>query len=216
MGAQPSTLNRTQEHKFGKYTHYLPPGFKSNLIFCIRHAEQQKGRPVYIVEIKDSWDALCNMPYFTPWTLQFGCYDLFQNDELLADELCEKFTLDPKYQRNENNEDSQFELYSDRYMRKFSHFNIDDQLRFTPNEKAKTINFDNLKNILLSTDLGLITEYEKLVSGNLKFLDSKVNMVGNRVCFASYPRTGNTLLRKILESITGVFTGSDMPLFKTM
>ncbi len=41
-------------------------------------------------------------------------------------------------------------------------------------------------------------------------------MVGNRVAFASYPRTGNSFLRKILENITGVFTGSDMPLFKSM
>lgn len=156
------------------------------------------------------------MPYFVVWALQFGCYDLFQNDELLADTLCETFTLDPKYQRNEANPNSEYELYSDRYIRKFSHFNIDNQLRFTPNEKAQTINFDNLKKILLSTDLSRVPEYEKLISGDLKFLDSKVNMIGNRVCFASFPRTGNTLLRKILESITGVFTGSDMPLIKTM
>jgi hypothetical protein len=61
-----------------------------------------------------------------------------------------------------------------------------------------------------------MTEYESLISGKTKFLDSKVNMVGNRVAFASYPRTGNSFLRKILENITGVFTGSDMPLFKSL
>ena len=61
-----------------------------------------------------------------------------------------------------------------------------------------------------------MTEYESLISGKTKFLDSKVSMIGNRVAFASYPRTGNSFLRKILENITGVFTGSDMPLFKTM
>ena len=60
-----------------------------------------------------------------------------------------------------------------------------------------------------------MAEYESLISGKTKFLDSKVSMLGNRVAFASYPRTGNSFLRKILENITGVFTGSDMPLFKT-
>jgi hypothetical protein len=32
-----------------------------------------------------------------------------------------------------------------------------------------------------------------------KFLDKKNDMIGNRVAFASYPRTGNSFLRKILE-----------------
>jgi len=59
-------------------------------------------------------------------------------------------------------------------------------------------------------------KYEAMIAGSTKFLDSKVDMSGNRIAFASYPRTGNSFLRKILENITGVFTGSDMPLFKTM
>lgn len=41
------------------------------------------------------------------------------------------------------------------------------------------------------------------------------NMVGNRVCFASWMRTGNTMTRKYIEAITGVHTGSDMPLIIT-
>jgi hypothetical protein len=52
----------------------------------------------------------------------------------------------------------------------------------------------------------------KLLNNECKFLDKKLDMVGDRVALASYPRTGNSFLRKILEQITGVFTGSDMPL----
>lgn len=37
-------------------------------------------------------------------------------------------------------------------------------------------------------------------------------MNGNRVAFATFPRVGNSFLRKIIESVSGVFTGSDMPL----
>ena len=55
-----------------------------------------------------------------------------------------------------------------------------------------------------------------MISGENKFLDSKIDMTGNRVCFASFPRTGNTFLRKILETVTGIFTGSDMNLAQTL
>ena len=32
---------------------------------------------------------------------------------------------------------------------------------------------------------------------------------GERIALASYPRSGNTMVRKLLEEITGIFTGSD-------
>ena len=35
---------------------------------------------------------------------------------------------------------------------------------------------------------------------------------GNKVSYSSYPRMGNSFLRKYLQNITGVATGSDMAL----
>jgi hypothetical protein len=64
--------------------------------------------------------------------------------------------------------------------------------------------------------LAKIEEYEKLIDGGTRFLDSTVDMVGNRVAFASYPRSGNSFLRKILENISGVFTGSDEGILYTL
>lgn len=58
--------------------------------------------------------------------------------------------------------------------------------------------------------------YLKLISKDVKFLDKKSDMKGNRVSLATYPRTGNSFLRKILEQITGVFTGSSMQLDLTI
>ena len=37
-----------------------------------------------------------------------------------------------------------------------------------------------------------------------------VESTGNMVGYASYPRSGNTFLRKYLENVTGIATGSDM------
>lgn len=57
-----------------------------------------------------------------------------------------------------------------------------------------------------------MNEYLALLNGGCKFLDKKVDMTQHKVAFATYPRTGNSLLRKIIESVSGVFTGCDMQL----
>jgi len=54
-----------------------------------------------------------------------GCYDLYQNDELLADSIMERYSLNAANQRTlDTNPDSEFELYSDRYARKFTHYDV--------------------------------------------------------------------------------------------
>lgn len=42
-------------------------------------------------------------------------------------------------------------------------------------------------------------EYRDLISGEIKFLDKKISMAGNKITLASWPRTGNSMTRKILE-----------------
>ena len=54
-----------------------------------------------------------------------------------------------------------------------------------------TINFDYMKELMLSKDHSRVDEYRNMVK-NEKFLDKKNDMIGNRVAFASYPRTGNS------------------------
>ena len=45
-----------------------------------------------------------------------------------------------------------------------------------------------------------------------KFFDGNVDLVkmGNAVALQSFPRSGNVMTRKFLESITGIYTGTDM------
>ena len=47
------------------------------------------------------------------------------------------------------------------------------------------------------------------------FLDGKTDMTGFKVAFQSFPRSGNTFLRRYLEQITGVYTGADMAIEHT-
>lgn len=78
-------------------------------------------------------------------------------------------------------------------------------------EKQATINFDKLKFLLLSSDNELNKKNLENFASTLepKFLDSRVSMIGNRIHMASFPRSGNSFLRKFIEQITGVITGSD-------
>lgn len=47
---------------------------------------------------------------------------------------------------------------------------------------------------------------------NFRFLNNKhdLNSTGDVVAFMSYPRSGNSFLRRYLELITGIYTGSDI------
>jgi len=84
-----------------------------------------------------------------------------------------------------------------------------------PNETTPTINYNTLRDLLLSTDKSRIGEYETLISGELKFLDKKVQLGMDKVALSSFCRTGNSFSRKVMEQITGVFSGADMPLILT-
>ena len=71
--------------------------------------------------------------------------------------------------------------------------------------------FNQLKELLLSQDLSRYGELDWIDSQGLRFLDGS-DLGCNKVAFQSFPRSGNTMLRNYFESITGIFTGSDMPL----
>ena len=52
---------------------------------------------------------------------------------------------------------------------------------------------------------------------NLRFLDGEdMYANGQAVAFQSLPRTGNSFLRRIIEIVTGVYTGSDMNINLTL
>ena len=138
--------------------------------------------------------------------------DLYSDDQLLATADCEQFTLDPYQQMSQSNPDSGFELFSDRKVRKFPGYELKPNGCLAAKKETPTINFDQLKSLLLSTDKSKMEEYLNLISGDLKFLDKKTPLGNEKVAFSSFCRTGNSFSRKMMEQITGVFSGADMPL----
>ena len=69
--------------------------------------------------------------------------------------------------------------------------------------------------LLRSTDLSKLEENRWVFDNHTKFLDGE-NIDGNRVGIFSYYRAGNTFIRKYLEEVSGLVTGSNMGLLNTM
>ena len=76
-----------------------------------------------------------------------------------------------------------------------------------------SVSLKELQEVLLSKDMSLYEEYKKKYwdDKKLRFLNGDP-IDGNRTAYQSMARSGNTFLRKYLELITGVPTGSDMTL----
>ena len=96
--------------------------------------------------------------------------------------------------------------FSEGIEKKYPGYSLDKSI--IVNNSDEEIDLEDLKQLLLSKDL----DYYKMVKGQFftdhtRFLNSKPIV---NVTYASYPRSGNTFLRKYFESITGIATGSDM------
>ena len=107
---------------------------------------------------------------------------------------------------------SEFELCSDRMERLYPEYELDEENHFVPGPDANVIDLNFLKTLLLSQNddenyrkLKKLTENDKC-----SFLDPSIDQTGQRIAFQSFPRSGNTFLRRYIERITGVYTGADM------
>ena len=60
-------------------------------------------------------------------------HDLFYNDEILADEALERFSLNPDMQHTDDNP-TKFRLYSDYFSIKYPHCYMDDEGNFHPKD----------------------------------------------------------------------------------
>ena len=70
-------------------------------------------------------------------------------------------------------------------------------MHLKPGNDCRTINFNQLKQIMLSTDFARKQEFDEIIQNVPKFLDKKCTPTP--VAFVSFPRTGNSFLRKLLE-----------------
>lgn len=79
---------------------------------------------------------------------------------------------------------------------------------------ARTVNLKQLFAVFKSKDEKVFEENQWMFDGQYRFLD-KESIDGQHVNFTSYPRSGNSFLRRYLESVTGICTGSTMSIHQS-
>ena len=126
------------------------------------------------------------------------------------------FSIDPADQRTEEN-GSEYELYSDRITRIAPTYKIarNENLKLYPGPDTPTVNLKQLMELLLSKDLSRNSELDFVSENNFRFLDGQ-NIDGWHTVFSSFPRSGNTMLRKWIEQLTGLTTGADADLLTVL
>ena len=92
------------------------------------------------------------------------------------------FTTNPENQSTVENP-TEFELYSDRFVRVFPSYVLDSRMRIRPGPDTPRIDFSWLKELLLSKDLSRNAELDWVQSAkDLQFLQGD-DIFGDQVCF---------------------------------
>ena len=144
----------------------------------------------------------------SPPLVQFALVELFREDWVLSDKEMHKFSLNRKMQHTELNPTGLM-LFSDRVAMIYPGYLVDKRLAIRAGPDTPTLNFNHLKELYLSKDLSRNSEFSWMEKETDRFLDGTVDMSEHSVTFSSHPRAGNTFLRRCIESITGVTSGSN-------
>ena len=101
-----------------------------------------------------------------------------------------------------------FEKFSERFQRIYQGYFLDNEMHVRASPGTKVVNLNDLVGLLKSKDRHLWEQAAWVWKNELKFLDGSANN-SNKIAFASFPRSGNTFLRKYMELLSGIQTGAD-------
>jgi len=92
---------------------------------------------------------------------------------------------------------------SDRFRRIYPGYLLDSEMHIRAAPGTKVVNLNELCHLLKSKDLELWNRAKWIYNDELKYLDGTPNN-SNKIAFASFPRSGNTFLRKYFEMLSGI------------
>ena len=103
-------------------------------------------------------------PFKNPNFIIMSLEDLYYNDEILSDEHFHRYSLNPEMQHTDDNPTT-FRLYSDYFTIKYSQCDLDRETGILhPKANTPVVNFNELKELLLSKDLSRVSELDWIAS----------------------------------------------------
>ena len=102
-----------------------------------------------------------------------------------------------------------FEKFSEKFQRLYpTGYMLDKSQHIVAGPQTPTINLAQLTGLFISSDENLWERSKWMFDGHFRFLDGQP-IKSNKIAFCSFPRSGNTFLRRYMEMLTGVTTGAD-------
>ena len=188
----------------------LPWFLMKNLMDAAAEAEDILGHPPTIQEMfvildKKNLTKILRDPY----TIAGLMSTLLREDIVYVDSIAYRWTV-----RKQEGYFSYSELFTKYYGGAEMHGTMPDGRIVA--RKARTVNYTQLVNILKSKDQAVFVENAWIWDGTFHFLD-QTEVIGNgghcnHIMFSSFPRSGNSFLRRLVEQLTGISTGSTLPL----
>jgi hypothetical protein len=171
------------------------------MIDCVISAEAKLNTPPSIIEIFVEMKNRYTLPVNTIYEGAAVLTSLFREDMLYCNDLGSHYSVT----RHEG-----FLNFSEMFRKRYGDgYNTlkDGTVAVTT---AKTINFKSLIKMLKSKDEKDFVANEWIYNGDFKFLDGE--RINSKIGFNTYPRSGNSFLRKYLEQLTGISTGATVML----
>ena len=172
----------------------------------MNEAEKRLGRPVTYIEVFAACSVLYGYCGFKQFGQGYTCafvQNMYREDLFYADKNFVFWSTN-----NQGEGKAGFETFSQRFKRLFPGYYLDSSMHIRAEPATKTLNLKELMRLFLSKDEQLWQQSKWIFENERKYLDGAPNKA-NKVGFQSFPRSGNTFLRKYFELLTGVETGAD-------
>ena len=179
---------RRKEGQIAKALLYLPWFYVDRFLSAIDYAEDVLGRPPNTLEIYAAMNMKFKTPVRNPYDTAAILMSIYREDMIYTDTVCFQFTT---------KEREGFDNFSGHFKMKFPGYKVDSEGCVTP-DAAKTINYQKLVEMLKSKDESLLEQCRWQFDKEFRFLDGGP-LDNNRVCFTSFPRSGNSFLRRTIE-----------------
>jgi len=176
----------------------------SRICWAIAEAEKLKGSapntPETVVVFHENYGRMINNGYLNAFIQNLYREDLFYANKAF---LCWSMKGP-----DGSEERKTFEKFSERFRKIYPGYQLDKYMHIVAKPETPVINLRQLMDLLKSSDAGLWERAKWMFDKNFRFLDGQPNK-SQKVAFCSFPRSGNTFLRRYMELITGIQTGAD-------
>lgn len=191
-----------QHDQIGRSILWLPWIITNRVLWSINSAEDKLKRPPSCIETFVEMKHLYSIPISDCYQIAAVISSLQREDWILTNKNGSHFTTRPQ---------EGFFTYTQLFKNLYgTGYKVDSNQSIVATT-ARTLNFKNLIEILKSKDVKLWEQSQWMFDGEFRFLDGEA-LGFNKIAFNTFPRSGNSFLRRLLEQVTGITTGATVHL----